>query len=188
MRLVFMGPPGSGKGTQGELLANHLGVPRLSTGEMLRAARANQTDLGRRAQAYMDAGELVPDEVVLGLVAEALDGPERPTGFVLDGFPRTIPQAAGLGDLLADLETPLDCVVFLDVPEEELVRRLLGRGVTEDRTDDNLETVQRRIQVYRAETEPVIRWYVEQGIPVIAAEGIGSIEEIQNGLRRQLQL
>ena len=95
-----MGPPGAGKGTQGELLAEHLGVPRLSTGEMLRDARANQTDLGRRAERYMDAGELVPDQVILGMVAEALDGPEPLEGFILDGFPRTLPQVEGLGELL----------------------------------------------------------------------------------------
>jgi adenylate kinase len=181
-----MGPPGAGKGTQGELLAKHLGVPRLSTGEMLRDARAHRTDLGRRAERYMDAGELVPDQVILGMVAEALAGPEPREGFILDGFPRTIPQAEGLGELLEKKGTPLDAVVFLMVPEDELVRRLTGRGEREKRTDDDPETVRRRIQVYRAETEPVLRWYLEGGVRVVRADGVGSIDEIQRNLRRQL--
>ena len=183
-----MGPPGAGKGTQGELLAEHLGVPRLSTGEMLRDARANQTDLGRRAERYMDAGELVPDQVILGMVAEALDGPEPPEGFVLDGFPRTIPQAEGLGELLEKRGTPLDAVVLLTVPEDELVRRLTGRGAQESRTDDDPETVRRRVQVYRAETEPVIRSYRDSGVRVVRADGVGSIDEIHQDLRGQLGL
>jgi adenylate kinase len=183
-----MGPPGAGKGTQGELLAEHLGVPRLSTGEMLRDARANQTDLGRRAERYMDAGELVPDQVILGMVAEALDGPEPLEGFILDGFPRTIPQVEGLGELLEKRGTPLDAVVFLTVPEDELVRRLTGRHAQENRTDDDPETVRRRIQVYRTETEPVIRSYLESGVRVVRADGVGPIDEIQQDLREQLGL
>lgn len=181
-----MGPPGAGKGTQGELLARHMGVPRLSTGEMLREARAKSTELGRRAQAYMDHGDLVPDEVVLGLVAEALDGPQSQDGFILDGFPRTIPQAGGLREILEKRSTPLDGVVFLQVPEEELVRRLTGRSASESRPDDDPETVRRRLKVYQAETEPVIRWYVDHGVRLIEADGVGSIAEIQDGLRRQL--
>ncbi len=181
-----MGPPGAGKGTQGELLARHMGIPRLSTGEMLREARANRTELGRRAQAYMELGDLVPDEVVLGLVAEALDGPRSPAGFILDGFPRTIAQAEGLSEILEERSTPLDGVIFLEVPEEELVRRLTGRSANESRTDDAPETVHRRLQVYQAETEPVIRWYADHDVRLIEADGVGSIEEIQIGLRRLL--
>ncbi len=186
MRLVLMGPPGAGKGTQGELLARHMGVPRLSTGEMLREARANRTELGRRAQAYMELGDLVPDEVVLGLVAEALDGPRSPAGFILDGFPRTIAQAEGLSEILEERSTPLDGVIFLEVAEEELVRRLTGRSANESRSDDSPETVHRRLQVYQAETEPVIRWYADHDVRLIEADGVGSIEEIQIGLRRLL--
>ena len=186
MRLVLMGPPGAGKGTQGELLARHMEVPRLSTGEMLREARANRTELGRRAQAYMELGDLVPDEVVLGLVAEALDGPRSPAGFILDGFPRTIAQAEGLSEILEERSTPLDGVIFLEVPEEELVRRLTGRSANESRSDDSPETVHRRLQVYQAETEPVIRWYAEHDVRLIEADGVGSIEEIQIGVRRLL--
>lgn len=186
MMLVLMGPPGAGKGTQGELLARHMGVPRLSTGEMLREARANRTELGRRAQAYMELGDLVPDEVVLGLVAEALDGPRSPAGFILDGFPRTIAQAEGLSEILEERSTPLDGVIFLEVPEEELVRRLTGRSANESRSDDAPETVHRRLQVYQAETEPVIRWYADHDVRLIEADGVGSIEEIQIGLRRLL--
>lgn len=186
MRLVLMGPPGAGKGTQGELLARHMGVPRLSTGEMLREARANRTELGRRAQAYMELGDLVPDEVVLGLVAEALDGPRSQEGFVLDGFPRTIAQAEGLSEILLERSTPLDGVIFLEVPEEELVRRLTGRSAKESRTDDDPETLRRRLKVYQAETEPVIRWYADHDVRLIEADGVGSIDEIQSGLRRLL--
>ena len=181
-----MGPPGAGKGTQGELLARHLGVPRLSTGEMLREARSKRTVLGRRAQAYMDAGDLVPDEVVLGLVAEALDGPEPRKGFILDGFPRTIAQAEGLGEILKERGTPLDAVILLQVPEEELVRRLTGRSADEDRTDDDPDTVRRRLNVYAAETEPVVRWYEDRGVPLIEADGVGSIEQIHGRLYRRL--
>ncbi len=178
-----MGPPGAGKGTQGELLARYMGIPRLSTGEMLREARANRTELGRRAQAYMDSGDLVPDEVVLDLVAEALDSTRSQEGFILDGFPRTIAQAEGLSEILEARSTPLDGVILLEVPEEELVRRLTGRSADESRTDDDPETVRRRLQVYQAETEPVIRWYAEQGVRLIAADGVGSIDDIQSGLR-----
>jgi adenylate kinase len=181
-----MGPPGAGKGTQGELLARHLEVPRFSTGEMLREARAQGSELGRRAQSYMDAGELVPDEVVLGLIAEALDDTPPTGGFILDGFPRTVAQAQGLDAILDEREAPLDGVVWLNVPEEELVRRLTGRDGSENRTDDEPETVRRRIQVYRDETEPVVRWYARKGLRVIEADGMGSIEEIQSGLRREL--
>ena len=181
-----MGPPGAGKGTQGELLARHMGVPRLSTGEMLREARANRTELGRRAHTYMGRGDLVPDEVVLGLVAEALDGPRSQEGFVLDGFPRTIAQAEGLSEILVERSTPLDGVIFLEVPEEELVRRLAGRSANESRTDDDPETLRRRLKVYQAETEPVIRWYADHDVRLIEADGVGSIDEIQSGLRRLL--
>lgn len=188
MRLVIMGPPGAGKGTQGELLAEHLGVPRLSTGEMLREAREQRTELGREAQRFMDAGELVPDSVVLGLVEQALNGSGTDAGFILDGFPRTIPQAEGLGGLLAERGAPIDAVVLLRVPEEELVRRLTGRSTTEGRTDDDPETVSRRIQVYYEETEPVVRWYGDRGVEILEERGLGSIEEVQASLRRRLGL
>lgn len=183
-----MGPPGAGKGTQGELLAQRLDVRRLSTGEMLREARARQTLLGREAQRFMDAGELVPDAVVLGLVEEALNGAGPDSGFILDGFPRTVAQAEGLGELLAGRGTRIDAVLLLKVPEEELVRRLTGRGAVEGRTDDDPETVMRRIQVYYAETEPVVSWFGENGVPVIEETGIGSIAEVQASLRERLNL
>jgi adenylate kinase len=173
---------------QGELLAEHMEVPRLSTGEMLRKARAERTELGREAQRFMDAGELVPDAVVLGLVAQALNGSGPAAGFVLDGFPRTIPQAEGLSDLLAERRAPIDAVVLLKVPEEELVRRLTGRSAAESRTDDDPETVSRRIEVYYAETEPVVHWYGENGVQIIEEKGIGSIEQVQASLRERLSL
>ena len=186
MRLVFMGPPGAGKGTQGERLSEYLGVPRWSTGEMLREARGAGTELGRRAQRYMDAGELVPDVVVLGLVAEALDRQQGPAGFILDGFPRTISQAEGLAEMLRERGTPLDAVVFLNPPEKELIRRLSGRSGSEDRTDDDPETVRRRIQVYHAETAPVVDWYERMGVSVVEVDAVGTVEEIQDAVRRRL--
>lgn len=129
MRLIIMGPPGAGKGTQGERLAEAFGIPRLSTGDMIRAALKAGTELGEQVREFYDAGKLVPDEVVLGLIAEAFDEPRSENGFLLDGFPRTVPQADGLGDLLGARGLTLDAVLSLEVPDEELVARISGRRV-----------------------------------------------------------
>lgn len=205
-----MGPPGAGKGTQGERLGEWLGVPRLATGDMLRNARRAGTELGERARRYMDAGELVPDDVILGLIGEALEGPAADGGFVLDGFPRTVAQAEGLQALLERRGESPDRVLDLRVPEEDLVARLSGRrvcaacgavthvAVTGDdpcpecggeltqREDDRPETVRRRLEVYREQTEPVLRWYRESDVPVESVDGTGSIEEVQRRLRAEL--
>lgn len=201
-----MGPPGAGKGTQGDRLAARFDVPRLATGDMLREAREVGSELGRQARRYMDAGELVPDDVILGLIDEAVralsDG-----GFVLDGFPRTVAQARELQALLSRREEPLDAVVELVVPEEELVRRLSGRRLCQacgevthvsavgerspcpacggeliQRTDDRPETVRRRLQVYRDQTEAVQKWYRASDVPVHAVDGTGSVTEVSDRL------
>lgn len=205
-----MGPPGAGKGTQGELLVEWLGVPRYSTGDMLRAARRGGTDLGRRAARRMDAGDLVPDDLILGIVEEALDRDAAWDGFIFDGFPRTLEQAEGLGELLERRERALDAVVSLEVPEEEAVRRLSGRrvcaacgevahvstgsdegcpacgGELVQRSDDRPETVRRRLEVYREETEPVLRWYRGSDVPVLEVDGTGDVEEVQVRIRDRL--
>jgi len=210
MRLILMGPPGAGKGTQGERLAGELDVPRYGTGDMLRDARREGTELGRRAAEYMDAGELVPDEVILGIVQEALERPEAADGFVFDGFPRTLEQAMGLRDVLRQRDEEVDAVLYLEVPEEELVRRLSSRRVCRDcghvqragavedgceacggelyqREDDRPETVRRRLEVYRRQTEPVLEWYRRRSsVPVHEVDGTGSVEDVQRRLRRSL--
>lgn len=186
MRLLIMGPPGAGKGTQGERLAEALGVPRFSTGDFLRDARQADTELGRRARGYMDAGELVPDDVILEIVGELLQERRAAAGFVLDGFPRTVAQAEGLADLLRSRDERLDALVNLEVPEAELERRLLGRASAEGRADDTKATIRRRLEVYRKSTLPVLQWYRESGVPVLDVAGVGDIEVIQATIRAEL--
>ena len=205
-----MGPPGAGKGTQGELLELHLNAVRYSTGDVLREASRTGTELGKLAQTYMDAGDLVPDEVVIGVVGEALEALAPDASVILDGFPRTIPQAEGLAGLLDDAGQRLDAVVNLVVPEEELVSRLSSRRVCSEcgtlaslesvasgscaacegdliqRTDDLPETVSRRLGVYLEETAPVLEWYADSPVEMLEIDGIGSVDEIQDRIREQL--
>ena len=201
-----MGPPGAGKGTQGALLARRYGIPRYATGDILRAARREGTELGREAQRYMDAGELVPDEVILGMMRERLASGEASDGFLLDGFPRTVEQAEGLAELLDDLGQALDAVVDLQVADEEIVRRLSSRRVCSEcgqvapadhesdrpcpecggelrrRPDDEPETVRRRLEVYRDETAPVLDWYRRSDVEVIEVSGRGEVAEVNDRL------
>jgi adenylate kinase len=170
-----MGPPGAGKGTQGELLARRLDIPRYSTGDILRQALREGTPRGLEAKKFMHAGELVPDEVILGIIGEALDHDESAHGFLLDGFPRTVAQARGLAELLAEKALDLDAIVNLSVDDGEIMKRLAARG----RKDDLVETIQRRLEIYRAETEPVLDWYANHGVRILSVEGVGDIDEIQ---------
>jgi adenylate kinase len=185
MRLIFLGPPGSGKGTQAKLLAQRLGIPAISTGDMLREAVRAGTPLGRRARAIMEAGELVPDDVVIGLVAERIAAPDARGGFLLDGFPRTIEQASALDRLLEGNGAVLDGVINLLVPEKTLIERMLGRATAEGRTDDRPETVAERLKVYVEKTAPLIGYYRSRGI-LSDVDGSGEISRISERIDRAL--
>jgi len=175
-RLLFLGPPGAGKGTQAVMLARALGVPHLSTGDMLRRAVSEGTELGRQAEAIMTAGDLVPDDLVVAMVGERLAEPDAACGYLLDGFPRNVAQAEALRAGLVD--DGIELVVLLDVDEDELVTRLLGRAAALGRTDDNEETIRRRLAVYRSETAPLAEHYPGTGVEVVAVEGTGTIDEV----------
>lgn len=178
MRLVMLGAPGSGKGTQGELLAQHYGVPKSSTGDALRAAVKAGTRLGLLAKAAMDAGQLVADELVIGIARERLAAPDAVNGFILDGFPRNVVQADILDSLLEELgQAPLDKVVHLQVSDEEITHRLLARGAAENRSDDNEATIRQRIAVYQAETRPLLDHYAAHGL-LVTVSGMGAVTDI----------
>jgi adenylate kinase len=173
MRIVFLGPPGSGKGTQAQRLKDYLHVAHLSTGEILRDAGRAGTSLGATAAQYMQAGQLVPDVVVVGIVVERIEQPDCKHGCLFDGFPRTLPQAKALDEMLAARGMPLDLVLALDVREEKLVKRLLARG----RADDIRETIRERFRQYNRLTEPLLEYYSELGI-LRPIDGEGTPEEV----------
>ncbi|MEI4272436.1 adenylate kinase [Klenkia sp. LSe6-5] len=182
MRVVLLGPPGAGKGTQAQIIAGRLGVPAISTGDIFRANVSGGTDLGKQAKVYMDRGDLVPDEITVAMVSDRLAEPDAKAGFLLDGFPRTIAQAEQLRTSLAELDQRLSCVLELVVDEDELVRRLSGRVVVVDgkpvqRDDDKPETVRHRLEVYHAQTEPLSAWYAEEGL-LSRIDAIGEIDEV----------
>ena len=182
MRIVFIGPPGAGKGTQAERLVARYELAHLSTGDMLRAARDAQTEVGRKADQYMSKGELVPDEIILEIIAERLAEPDCQAGYLLDGFPRTIAQAEALVDrMLAERNTPLDVVLELQVPEEELFQRLAGRG----RADDKPEVIRQRLVAYRQQTEPLLDYYGKAGL-LKSVDGLGSVDEIFDRIKAVL--
>jgi adenylate kinase len=184
-RLLLLGPPGAGKGTQAQLLATRLGVPQISTGEMLRAAVAAGSDVGKRAKGYMEAGQLVPDEVVIGVAEQRLGEPDAKQGFILDGFPRTAAQADALDRLLPRLGVSLERCVSLIVDEEELVKRLLKRAEIEGRADDNEQTIRTRMQVYKASTAPLIAYYKARGV-LREIDGEGNVAEVAKRLDQAL--
>ncbi len=173
MRMVFIGPPGAGKGTQAERLVQTYKMAHLSTGDMLRAARDAKTPVGLKADQYMSSGALVPDEIIVAIIAERLRSPDCRQGYLLDGFPRTIAQAEALDTMLAEQGTPLDAVLELQVPEEELFRRLAGRG----RADDTPEVIRQRLVAYRKQTQPLLEYYGRRG-SLKSIDGLGSVEEI----------
>lgn len=204
MNVVFLGPPGAGKGTQARRLAERYGVPSIATGDILREAMASGSELGRRAKAYYDRGELVPDEVMLEVVADRLRQPDTQRGFVLDGFPRTVPQAEGLDRVLERTGRRVEAAVLFQVPREALVRRLAGRWVCRagghvyhevyspprvpgrcdvdgselvQREDDRPETVERRLEVYARQTEPVVEYYRARGV-LHTVDASGDPEEV----------
>ncbi|MBN1093962.1 adenylate kinase [Blastococcus sp. TML/M2B] len=182
MRVVLLGPPGAGKGTQAEFIAARLAVPAISTGDIFRANVSGQTELGQKAKVYMDAGDLVPDEITVAMVKDRLAQPDAVNGFLLDGFPRTIAQAEQLAASLAELGHGLDRVLELVVEEEELVRRLSGRRMLVDgemvqRDDDKPETVRHRLEVYREQTAPLSGFYDDEGL-LSRIDAIGAVDEV----------
>lgn len=178
-KFIFLGPPGAGKGTQAALLAAEMNLAHISTGEILRAAVQEQTPLGQEAKAFMDRGELVPDTLVLGLVKERLASLNGSTaGWILDGFPRNINQAEALDDLLRDIQQQSDCAVNLDVPDEILIPRLLGRG----RQDDTEAIVRTRLQVYRDQTAPLIDFYQNRQ-HLVSVNGNADVEDVTQRLK-----
>ncbi len=205
MRLVLVGPPASGKGTQAEVLTNHFSVPKISTGDMLRAARAAGTELGKQAEAFMAAGKLVSDEVVIGLVDQRLSDPDCAEGFILDGFPRTVPQAEALDALLARRGTPLEAVALIDVARELLVERATLRRTDKrtgqiyhlkynpppadaelvHRSDDLAETVAKRLDEYDAMTAALLPYYTKAGL-LRRVDGVGKPAEVTERLLKAL--
>ena len=215
MYVILLGPPGAGKGTQGVLLADALGWDRLVTGDLLRQARAEGTPLGQQAQQYMDRGELVPDQVMIGLVREKLQGLPAGRGVVFDGFPRTDGQASALTMMLAELHRRIDNVVVLTAPDDLLVQRISGRASCPrcgsvynfslyppqvegqcdkdgtkltQRPDDHPDTARHRLDVYRQLTEPLIAYYEGSRTPVHYVEGSGSVDDVQSAVRTALGL
>jgi adenylate kinase len=212
LNLVLLGPPGSGKGTQGERLQEDLRLPYYATGDILRAAVKDQTDLGRTAKEYMDRGDLVPDDVIVGVIAERIDSPEARDGFILDGFPRTIPQAEALDAKLEELGRGVTAVLLIDVPDEEVVRRLGGRRTCEEnghvfhvefnpserdgvcdldgselvvRDDDKPEVIRNRLEQYHAKTEPLVDYYDQRSV-LRRLDGTSPPDEVAEEVRRTL--
>ena len=204
MRAVLVGPPGAGKGTQAQILASELSIPKVSTGDIFRANVSGKTDLGKKAKEYMDRGDLVPDEVTNAMVRDRLAQEDAAAGFLLDGFPRNVPQAETLEGMLADLDTRLDVVLELRVDEDEVVRRLSGRRSCPEcgrvyhveydapetagrcdnegaelyqREDDREETIRHRLEVYREQTAPLVQFYEAEGLLATIA-ATGSVEEV----------
>ncbi|AFZ04254.1 adenylate kinase [Calothrix sp. PCC 6303] len=180
-RLIFLGPPGAGKGTQAKTLADHWQIPHISTGDILRQALQEQTPLGIKAQSYMDKGELVPDQLVQDMVKERLTQADCSEGWILDGFPRTVKQAEFLESLLESIQQQGERVVNLDVPDDVVVGRLLERG----RKDDAEDVIRRRLEVYRSETEPLINHYGAKN-RLVVVNGNQSQEEVTSALKNAI--
>ncbi len=188
MNIILLGPPGAGKGTQAQRIVEQLGVAHLSTGEMLRAVVASGSDLGQQAKQIMDAGQLMPDELMVRMIAERIEEPDCAKGFILDGFPRTVPQAEALDAMLAEKGLPLHAVIEIQVDEAALVARIETR-ISESQTarsDDTVDTLKRRLDVYRAQTAPILPYYRERG-QLRAVDGMSSIDEVSQQIGEILQ-
>jgi len=179
LNVVIFGPPGSGKGTQSNKIIRKYGLYHLSTGDMLRAEMAEETELGLEAKSLVTRGELVPDEVVIGMIAKRIEAAGDINGFIFDGFPRTVKQAETLDNLLSTRNMEITMMINLDVETKELIDRLLKRAEAEGRADDNFETIQNRIQVYESQTSPVIEYYAKQD-KARPVDGLGSVDDIFN--------
>ncbi len=186
MRLILMGPPGAGKGTQAKVIATHFRIPAISTGDIFRANVAGRTPLGVEAQRYMDAGEYVPDEVTNAMVRDRLGLDDCKPGFLLDGYPRTLAQVDELDGMLSDLDVSLDAVVVLAADLDELVARLLQRAHVEGRADDTEEVIRRRQEVYNEQTEPLIHVYKQRGL-VRELDGMGEIDVVTHRIFAALE-
>ncbi len=175
--LLLLGAPGAGKGTQAKRISDEYEIPQISTGDMLRAAVAAGTELGRRVEPILEAGELVPDALIVELIRERLGHEDTRTGFILDGFPRTIPQAEALDAMLEDIDRRIAAVLEFQLPEAEAVERLLGRAAQEGRVDDTPDTIRRRMEVYREQTEPLAAYYLARGllVGINAAAGVDAV-------------
>lgn len=186
MRIVLLGAPGSGKGTQAKYLVEKHGIPHISTGDLLRGAIADKTELGMAAKEVMDRGDLVSDDIVLGMLKERLGQDDAQKGFILDGFPRNLVQAEMLADLFAELSLSLDHALLIEVDPDEVVARIAKRAEIEGRTDDTEEVVRNRLNVYKEQTAPVADFYKKQDI-VIEIMGSGTIEEVQSRIEAALR-
>jgi adenylate kinase len=177
MRVIMMGPPGAGKGTQATFVAEHFGIPAISTGDIFRANVAEGTPLGLEAKRYMDAGEYVPDEITNKMVRNRIDEPDAEPGFLLDGYPRTLAQVEELDGMIEFTGHRLDAAVVLTVDGEEIVARLLQRAEVEGRADDTEDVIRRRQEIYREQTEPLIEVYRDRGV-LVEVDGIGEVDQV----------
>jgi adenylate kinase len=186
VRLILMGPPGAGKGTQAKVVGTHFAIPAISTGDIFRANVSGHTPLGLKAQRYMEAGEYVPDEVTNAMVRDRIGLPDASPGFLLDGYPRTLAQVDELDDMLSDLSVKLDAVIALTVDQEELIARLLQRAHLEGRADDTEEVIRRRQEVYAEQTEPLVSVYRERGL-LVEVDGMGEIDVVTHRIFDELE-
>src|SRR5689334_2487617 len=186
MRLIFMGPPGAGKGTQAQLVAERYSIPAISTGDIFRKNVSEGTELGVEAQRFMDSGEYVPDEITNKMVRNRIDEPDAEQGFLLDGYPRTLAQVEELDGMIKFTGHRLDAVVVLTVDQDELVARLLQRAQTEGRADDTEEVIRRRQEIYTEQTEPLIEVYRDRNI-LIEVDGLGEVDEVTERIFRALE-
>ena len=189
LNLIMFGPPGAGKGTQAGILEREDGLKQLSTGDMLRAEVEQDTELGREAKSYMDAGNLVPDEVLISMIRERIQQPDCADGFILDGFPRTQAQAAELERMLGNLDRAIDAVIVLEVNEDELVSRVIKRAEEDPenaRSDDDEETMRHRLSVYREQTEPLLSFYEARDL-LLRVDGMQDIDTVKQEIRKLIE-